>query len=609
MTMLPPRLLLRRIPGLIRPLRPPRQNGSNPKLAAARMFSSNAQLLLLSSPRTRPQLPFLHSPSGHPSSAVLSNHLRNPTAFRHGVPRLISTERRKKITDGLKVAFTAYALVLLFYIMKMGLYQEKIERMYPTPPEWSLMSRWYLRSARAKQDPIKFGKIFTDWVTVGCYYEDLIARMEDPAIDGKGIKEQEGGAALIEGVGKAGYDIEDMSEAWKTGYFQILMGAGESAEKLDGWVTDTVVKASSPPEYVVGPSNPYPRPLPPGAKNVIREENCVPAYQSPEVFYMKILTTKGFKPNQKLDAAIAYADWLDFKGLKETSGHVYNWVLDIASAGLPVDAGKVVNKDTGVLSNSASEHVTENLLRASTANGVHQVRCGNLPNALPIFLSVLRARRNLPTSLPSESIDKKGDGSILTSISETLLSYLIPPPYPLSTRTGNEQPVRSPAAACEEAGLMVYIGEIIFSSSSQENGLSWTRDAVDLAESTLMHINDENEQWHRDVTHGLSTASSSSSMNHADAQERCRDCLKAGLDNWKVMMRKLVVKSENEELDAMEKAKGSWFGGSRSIRRKELQRKRWEAEEAILKDRAKRLRYIVGDTAYSEMGSASILFN
>jgi hypothetical protein len=340
-----------------------------------------------------------------------------------------------------------------------------------------------------------------------------------------------------------------------------------------------------------------------GIKDIPREENCSPAYDSPEVYYMKILTTKGFESNQKLDAALAYADWLDFKGLQGTAGDMYSWAMDIAAAGLPVDVSQVVDLNTGVLKEKGSEFVSENLLRASTALGVHHVRRGDLPTALSVFLSVLRARRDLPsppppTELPADELGKSlnQDNFSLSEIARTITSYIFPHPYPVPRGTGNDRPVRSLSSSCEEAGIMVYIGEIIFASSSQEDGLAWTRDAVDMAESAIMQLGDEEEE---------ESNSRSTSILHSDIQTRCQDCLRVGLNNWKKMIRTLVVKAENEELESMDRAKNSWFGGAKRVKEKELQRRRWEAEEMILEDRTKRLRRALGDPGFAGFSSES----
>ncbi|KAK2821081.1 hypothetical protein FQN49_007732 [Arthroderma sp. PD_2] len=378
-----------------------------------------------------------------------------------------------------------------------------------------------------------------------------------------------------------------MSEPWKKGYFECLMGSGETAEKLDGWLEDTVTHIASPPEYVVGPSNPRPRQGPKGSIAPL-EENCVPAYPSPAVFYMKILTTKGFQTNQKLDAALAYADWLDYKGLKETAGEVYHWAMDIAAEGLDVDPKKVVDLKTGVLKDAGNKYATENLLRTSKAMGVHQVRTGDLTSALSVFLSVLKARRS--AAPPDDLLQDNGE---------------LKPKRTLKTpaqRQRNEHPVRSQSTACEEASLMVYIGEIIFASSSQETGLSWTRDAVDHAEISLLQLDESQERKRL-------SASPSHAMQYQSTEEQCQHCIRSGLSNWKQMIRTLVVKAENEELKTMDQVNDYWFGrGPWKVTEKQTQRRRWEAEEMILDDRATRIQRLIGDDELSALTSGSTMF-
>lgn len=579
--MLPTHLLPRRIPRLIRPLRPPSGRIIHPK---ARLFTNNSQLLLISAPGNRPQLPFLYSPV-------------TPYSHRGLNPRLLSTESRRHITNGLKIAATAYAVMVLLYVIKLGLQQEDIERQFPTPPELSAYSRWIFRCAWALQNPETIGMALSPWRRVAEFYTELLERMENPEIDGKGLKEQggdgEGEELMIAGVGKAGYDIEQMSEPWKMGYFQALMGAAEAAEKLDGWLYDEAQDVAVPAEYVVGPSNPNPKPQPMGMKGVLKEENCRSAAESPEVYYMKILTTKGFQTNQRLDAALAYADWLGFKGLKDTADDMYRWAMDIAVSGLPVESSKVLDTRTGVLKDDANEYVTDNVLRVTTALGVHKVRQGDLASALSIFLSVLRARRELPPGHVSKSASEASrkppkDENPISEMFDSIKSFFFPRPYPVPTLTGNERAVRTAASACEEAGLMAYVGEIIFASSSQETGLAWTRDAVDLAELSLLQL-DENHE--RSRSHG---------MRYASPEERCYDCLRTGINNWKKMVRTLVVKAEQEEVDSLTTAKDSWFTSrEKKLKEKEMQRRRWEAEEMIVDDRSKRVQRFIGDPLLS----------
>ncbi|RAL06435.1 uncharacterized protein BO80DRAFT_420725 [Aspergillus ibericus CBS 121593] len=475
----------------------------------------------------------------------------------------------------------------------MGVYQEEIEHQWPTPPEWSWKSRWCLRSAQAQQNPAQIGKLMTNWPMVAGYLRDLLERLENPDGEGKGIVEQEDGGFLVAGVGKTGFDITAKSEPWRRGYFQALMGAAKAAESLEGWLTDRKQRISAPAEYVVGPSNPRPKPMPAGQKKVPREENCEPASPSPETFYMKILTTRGFDTRQKVDAALSYADWLDYKGLKNTAQDMYNWAMDIAAAGSSVDASKVVDVKTGVLKNDGKFLPSENIIRVSTALAVYQAKQGNLPNALSIFTSVLKARRSLPANpdnvLPFFPSIPRPSNDPFRALFNSLKTVLIPVEYPPAQSSGDEPPVRTVTSACDEAGLMTYIGEIIFASSSKETGLAWTRDAVDMAEASILELG--------------------SSEEVRIPRERCADCLRVGLNNWKTMVSRLVAQAEKEELEAIEKAKTAWYGGQKQIQAKSLERKRWEAERIILDDRSRRLSpFVDDDNAFQGLAPNSSMF-
>ncbi|KAJ9328303.1 hypothetical protein DTO027B5_1798 [Paecilomyces variotii] len=578
---------VRRISPFARPWGHPRPPSSHipPR---PRPFTTKFPLLLVSPPLTRPQLPFLSPISSSRSLPPLSTHLRQHFA------RLISTETRdyykRRLGRGLRIGLTFYAILLLFHLVKLGIYQETIEHKWPTPPEWSLKSRWCLRTAQALQHPEEIGKLITDWPLVYGYLRELLGRLENTEGEGQGIREQGDGGILVDGVGKTGYDISDKTEPWRRGYFQALMGLARAAENLEGWVTDWNLHISAPAEYVVGPSNPRPKPLPPGRKGVVlREEDCEPAAESPAVFYMKILTTKGFDTRQRLDAALAYADWLDYKGLTDTAKDMYNWAMDIAAAGLPFDAAKVVDTKSGVLKNG-KDVPSENILRVSNALAVHYAKTGDLSKALSIFTSILKTRRELPA--PPGGVPRKVAKAKATPFDaafEWINNVLIPVEYPPQAPSGNEPPARTRASACEEAGLMAYIGEIIYASSSKESGLAWTRDAVDLAESTLIDINDTTTSTDR------------------EAKERCTQCLQVGLDNWKTMVQSLVAKSTREEEESIEKAKTAWFGGERNARKKTQERKRWEAEKMIVDDRTRQSRWLLeSDVDYSSFGKRSI---
>ncbi|KAJ5463512.1 hypothetical protein N7475_008456 [Penicillium sp. IBT 31633x] len=566
--MLPPRSVVGRIATHIRPNYRPQISGPNIHL---RPFTHRTHLLLISPAPGRPQLPFLSPLAPTRPLPPLSIHLRQHFG------RLISTESREhykqRVSRGLKIGLSVWAILILFSAIKLGVYQEDIEHAWPTPPEWSWKSRWCLRSAQALQNPEQIGKLMTNWPMVAGYLRELLERLENPEGEGKGIVEQDEGGFLVEGVGRTGFDISAKSEPWRRGYFQALMGAAKAAENLDGWLTDRKQKISAPAEYVVGPSNPRPKPMPAGQKMVPREEDCEQASPSPESFYMKILTTKGFTTGQKIDAALAYADWLDFKGLRLTAGDMYTWALDIAASGVEGDASQMVDLITGLLKNKSGVLPSENILRVSTALAVHNARQADLPTALSLFTSVLKARRSLPVSSdfdlsPSFSTLSQSNNVPFASFFKSLKNVLIPVEYPEPPPSGDKPPRRTPASACDEAGLMTYIGEILYASSSKESGLAWTRDAVDLAELTIHELG-----------------------NSADraARTRCAQCLKVGLENWKTMVSSLVSRARQEEQESKDQVKNTWFGGERRAQAKSLDRRRWEAENAILEDRIRRL--------------------
>ena len=455
-----------------------------------------------------------------------------------------------------------WPIAVLCVALIAGVHQTMLERKYPTPREWSFLSRWFLRTALAteRDDSSKVDRVLVDWRRVGFFYKQLLGRLENETIDGKFLIPRGGdGGILVEGLGRTGFDVSMKSEPWRRGYYEALMGAARAAENLEGHVLDKKRNLTFPKDVVVGPSNPRPKPMPYGHKEAPKEEDCEDAYASPQVFYMKILTTEGFTTKQRLDAALAYADWLDFKGLRDTAGSMYDWALDIAKSGLAAPADFVVDGKTGVINAEATKHVTDNLLRASTALAVHHASAGNVQAALPIFLSVLRARKDLPAeAITSESFEKKSkpkDETGLWPYYYAILDWLTEAPYPPRPADGNQRPFHTLKEACEEIGLMTYIGEILYATSSEEKGLSWTRDAVDAAEAGMWVMQEEEKN---------------------DGREKCQQCLRTGLDNWKKMARRMAIEAEQREQDAIDKP--SWFGPNKVKLANDA--RRWEEEEA-----------------------------
>ena len=435
--------------------------------------------------------------------------------------------------------------LLLGSLVAVGIAHLRYEHDYPTPRDWTFWSRWSLRNAiTTEQTRIKRAAI--DWSKAGYYYLDLLRRLEDETIDGKDLIQ---GETLVAGVGRTGLDISNKSDQWRRGYYQALMGAGRVAEHMEGMAKRKGEERGKPIPWdsVPGPSNPRPKPLPWDKKgrhrHVPSELECEDAYPQPERFYMKILTNRGFTNGERLDAALAYADWCEFKGLQDTAANMYDWALDIAVGGLPMGADHVVDIRTGVINKGKEEYVTANLLKATTALGTYHARQGEVKQALPIFLSVLRARKALlpkPAGYvePAQPSTAKSEfQAYWTAIKEALFDT----PYPALPRSGDERPYHSLKEACEEVGLMTYIGEILFATSEndKEKGLSWTRDSVEAAEAVMWVMDEQNEH---------------------DGHEKCRECLETGLSNWKEMITEMERLSLTKEQKA-EKSNG-WFGTS-----------------------------------------------
>lgn len=592
-----------------RPLRPPRI--AKP-LARPRLFTQNSQLLLVSGVSPRPQLPFLHPATGnrYPPSA-------NRYQFQNQLSRLITTERKLYLKDqlwkGAKWSVYGWVGVLLLNIMAFGLQNEIRERRFPSPPEWTMRSRIMYREAKSKEHPDPNGTGVTDWINAAGGYRQVLERLEDPSIDGQDLRPilQDEGDIYVAGLGRAGLDVSSKSEPWRRGYYACLMGAARASENGDGWVRDTTRNIAFPREVVIGPSNPRPKPVPYGAASAPLEENCVPANEPAEIYYVKILTTQGFTTRQRLDAALAYADWLDFKGLSSTAEEMYDWGLDIAVGALPAGVNDAIDIKSGVIDQKAT-YISSNVLLATTSLAFHHARNNNLAVALPIYLSVLRARRQLPAH-PSQ--DKQGynlrEGSSIPQVLSFIRSMIVTPPYPPAPPTGDEIPVRTSAATCEEAGVMAHVGEILFASSfasssarassnnlrellvssqsasgqlkSQQSGLSWTRDAVDLAEATLKSADKDDDE----------------------TREKCSECLVVGIDNWSKMVAKLLKDERQARVGKQPRASGSWLSGSLAATEDEG---RWERESQVVEERLGNVRKLLSREADRKERKSGYLF-
>ncbi|KAI5867632.1 hypothetical protein GGS23DRAFT_592930 [Durotheca rogersii] len=546
----------------------------------------------------RPQLPFLSVP------------LSRKHQFRY-----LTTERKRWLAYEFYLAakYTVYlwAFVCISFIAYWSLLQEWLERTYPTPPEWRFTTRLRFRTAKwvpHREDPPE-----PDWVVTGSFVTNVIERLEDPEVEGAGLQKPAEGGVWIDGIAQSGYDVTAKSEQWRRGYYEALMLAGQVAENLDDQVHDTTRGLVFPANQVIGPSNPRPKPIGVGSPSAPREKDCEPAFAPPEVFYVKILTTRGFTPKQKLDAALAYASWLDFKHSPDAAERIYEWALTLATDSSP--SPPPYDPHSYVLNDSAPRP-SANLLVTLTALATHRARAGNVAGALPILISVLRARRSLPPPPPGPdgspaAVAAAGSASwSLRRIVDSMKLYVVVPEYPPPPADGTAPPVRDARELCEEAALHLYIGEILYSASAsasapsppaaagragpseREDGLAWTREAVDLAE----------EQLHR-LAHRDAPAA-------AAAKKTCRECLAAGLDNWRAMVARLA-REERERQQRRQHQQASdgaapgaswwpaslWGGGGGESAAAAAEAEvaeaaagggRWAAEENVVRERTRR---------------------
>ncbi|KAI3326965.1 hypothetical protein HD806DRAFT_485611 [Xylariaceae sp. AK1471] len=521
----------------------------------ARLLIRNAQL----ASQVRPQLPFLSTP-------LARNH-----QFRY-----LTTERKRwlvyEVFLGFKYTVYIWAIIGCSVIAYWSVQQEWLERKYPTPHEWGFITR--LRFRIAKWGPDRTDWVETDWVVIGEYAKNVIERLEDKNIEGVGLAELTEGGIWIDGIGESGYDITAKSEPWRRGYYEALMLGAKAAEQLDDHVVDKTRHLVFPASTVIGPSNPNPRPIPFGSESAPHEKDCERAYDEPETFYMRILTTRGFSSRQKMDAALAYASWLDFKGIPEAAIKMYEWALSLASENVsPMDMP--YDPESYVLRENARAPST-NILNSLTALAAHKARNEDISTALPILLSVLRARRSLcepqskASALSYESERPSESPWTLDNVLGVVKRLAAPPAYPHLPDDGESPPVRDGKERCEEAALNLYIGEIIYASKGREEGLAWTREAVDLAEEQL---------------HKLGPLD-------VDAKKTCKECLSSGLDNWAKMVSRLA-REEKEKETQTTPSTCSWFG--LWSEGKQEMAGRWAAEENVVKERMRRAQEVLDE--------------
>ncbi|WDK18101.1 hypothetical protein CGRA01v4_09387 [Colletotrichum graminicola] len=552
------------------------------RLQTTRPFTSNTTPL---ASRGRPQLPFLSIP-------VASSRYPRVRYFTTEKKRWLRYEGRLFLRYNVSIWGAALCALAIVFLLN----QEALEKEHPTPHEWSLLTRVGVRGAKHAAKDSQGHDV--DWVEVLVSCREMLKRLEDPAGDGAGIRELLDEPLSIEGVGAAGKDLSAKSENWRRGYYELLMLLAQASEQLDGWVRDKKSKYVFPPEVVIGPSNPRPRPIPPGAQSAPVEEDCEPACEPADNHYLRILTTRGFTDRQKMDAALRYASFLDYKNLPDAAERMYQWALSLATEEGTAPSGSPPQVDPRtytLVNDKLSPPPSENLLTVLTSIALHKARAGDVSAALPIFVSVLRARRALPQTPPADQ-ERPSDARPAT-LWQRVWDLARPPTYPPPPDDGSRPPSwRHPRELCEEAGLNLYIGEILYAakdggrSANREEGLAWTRDAVDLAEEQLRAIGP--------------------SGGDGEARRTCRECLSTGLQNWSTMVARLA-REEEEEKKAKAKAgpvKSAFgFWSEAKTAADDGDEGRWVAEEKVVKERVRRTRELLVQAERPASGLASLL--
>lgn len=502
------------------------------------------------STRCRPTVSFLSSPS--------------PTL---SPVRTYASERTKAWLTHQGKLLVRYALIswggaFCIFVIYFFYLEEKLEREYPTPHEWEWRERKMLRDAHKwsnpEHRPVSWAKTYQIARNLCMAFEDLNRQgSKIPRLNDHEDPNDEVPWEFIP------HDISGMSEEWRRGYFEVIMLAAKAAGRVDGWLKEADGKNNHvwAPDFVIGPSNPRPRPIPAGSPPAPREEDCEVCFPPADRYYLKILATKGLTPRQKMEAALDYASFIETKRRPESSEALYNLALAEATQGM--DQTKLpFNPKTLVLKDDPAP--SQNILDAITAIANHKARNGNTAAALPIYLSLLKARRSLSdtaTRIPSPPNPK-------LSLFQRAVKLFGQPDYPPPPPDGTQPPWRSPEERCQEATLNLYIGEILFASSSREDGVAWTREGVDLAEEELRQL--------------------SQTGAAGPGKDRCRECLQMGLDNWSVMVARLA-KEEQLRRESKPGMLSFWSSG------RDDANGRWAAESTVLEERTKRTSDMVED--------------
>lgn len=480
-------------------------------------------LLLIARSNSRPQLPYLSQPHRLPASA------------QRFLARLLTTENRRYVTHqtwlAIKWSAVGWTMLGLLGMAYFGWQSEMVEREHPSPPDWRFKTRTLFRMAHMGIHP----DAVTDWASVASSFRGVLHFLEDPARDGQDVSSI---APTSTAPVPVAYDISRKSHPWRTGYFEVVMACARAAEMLHDTVVDKTQNIVFPKDVVIGPSNSNPRPLPAGGVSPPLEENCSASFEPPEVFYNRILQGQGFTQSQRIDAALAWANWAENQGDVSHADELYG----VARRESTVSAVPAPSSPSPSRSSSAAPPWTANKLRAHVAQATFCARTGRKDTALTILIPALQALRSAPAaSLPPVKTSGPAPASWFAFST-----------YPAPGPSGDEPLSRAVAGAeCLEAEIMLYIGEILFASSKADRaeGLAWTRDAVGKARSVL---DAGSERSPAAAGPAAAVGAKSGDGKTTAALEKCAQCLALGAQNWAAMLDVLAASSGGDS------SRGGW---------------------------------------------------
>ena len=457
-----------------------------------------------------------------------------------------------------------------------GFEQEKLERKYPTPEEWNMGLRSTVRDCSRLQHE-SLGHV--PWGKIAVELGKTIAVLEGSE-SGKVAQGRNPIFSMDFDLEKKGLDVQAKSTEWRDGYYDCLMTLGKALENVEDYVTDPKQDVTLHPAFIQSPTGDETEELPGKKFKAPDMVDCKRAFISATDVYFRIMTTDGLSTKQKVDAAIASADYATQKGELSSAENLYREALQFAAIGAA--APEAVDLKTGVIRSNALI-VTPNITNASMALGTFLASHGNVASAMPIFLSILRASRDAPIAAPKPS-------TVRTKSAE-LYSFFSPMPR-VPRSTGNETLKRTPVSYCNDSRVMNNVGEILFARGTSRDehlaGIKWTRDGIEAADKI------------KEVSVGQVT--------RADRM-RCLRCAEVGLTNLARMTNQMAEEAEKrEEEEAKSGFVGRLLGSEKRRRRDAEERALWLAQkDSAWQERGKLLQERIMEDFARRSGQSKIL--